>query len=223
MPCRLARRAIRSVVGPGTDSARSYQWASCEGQKYGPVKISCRPRPCTPRCPASSMRGRWTSIAAWRTFSMGADGSVSGAAAWMRPPITRLDMHFSWDEATLWSTGAIARRARGRAAHIDSCAATCSIIVSRRALRGRHNVQIGRLVHGPPIREPILALVGAPDGIRAEHPARVRSRVGRGGHEDHRPSPGHERGRSEDEVLPCDARLDADLDEEAIGRRAALL
>ena len=87
-----------------------------------------------------------------------------------------------------------------------------------RALRGlTHGYRIGRFVHGPPIREPIPALVGAADRIRAEHPARVRRRLGWGGHEDHRPSSGRERGRSEDEVLPRDARLDADLDEEAIG------
>ena len=28
------------MVGPGTGSARSYQCASCDGQKYGPLKTS---------------------------------------------------------------------------------------------------------------------------------------------------------------------------------------
>ena len=40
----------------------SYQCASCDGQKYGPLKISCRPRICTPRLPASSMSGMCASI-----------------------------------------------------------------------------------------------------------------------------------------------------------------
>ena len=80
--------AISSVVGPGTGSATSYQCASCDGQKYGPLKTSCRPRICTPLRPASSMSGMCTSIAAWRTVSMGAAGSVSGVAACIRPPIS---------------------------------------------------------------------------------------------------------------------------------------
>ena len=77
----LAYPAMSSVVGPGTDSAMLYQWASCDGQKYGPLKISCRPRICTPRFPASSISGTCASIDAWRMVSIGVFGSVMGDAA----------------------------------------------------------------------------------------------------------------------------------------------
>ena len=40
-----------STVGPGTGSAASYQRLSCDGQKYGPLKISCRQRIWTPFLP----------------------------------------------------------------------------------------------------------------------------------------------------------------------------
>src|SRR3954453_16189021 len=77
---------MRSVVGPGTGSAMSYQWGSCDGQKYGPLNTSCRPRICPPRRPASSINGRCTSIDACRILTIDTAGSVIGDAAWIRPP-----------------------------------------------------------------------------------------------------------------------------------------
>ena len=50
-------------------------------------------------------------------------------------------------------------------------------------------------VHRDQVRESVPALVGAADGVGEQHPARVRARLGRRGHEDDRPSPGGERVR----------------------------
>ncbi len=75
-------------MGPGTASAMSHQRASCEGQKYGPLKTSCRQRICTPFLPASSMKGRCFSNIASRTAATEAFGSLRGLLHWMRPPMT---------------------------------------------------------------------------------------------------------------------------------------
>ena len=100
-PARARRPGRPSPSGTSSRTPPSARWSaraparrcrtsarSCDGQKYGPLKISCRPRICTPFVPASSMSGRCASIAASRTSSIGAAGSVSGAAAWIRPPRT---------------------------------------------------------------------------------------------------------------------------------------
>src|SRR5262249_60433472 len=80
-----ASLATASVVGPGTGSAASYQRLSCPGQKYGPLKISCRHRIWTPRLPASWIIGRcFSNIAAWIS-AMLRDLSLVGFEAWVRP------------------------------------------------------------------------------------------------------------------------------------------
>src|SRR5687768_7323916 len=88
MPCFAAAFATASVVGPGTGSAASYQRLSWPGQKYGPLKISCRQSTCTPFFPASSMNVMCLSRAAFWTFAMGCDSSFTGLLHWIRPPIT---------------------------------------------------------------------------------------------------------------------------------------
>src|SRR5260221_3793619 len=73
------------MVGPGTGSAASYQRLSWPGQKYGPLKISCRHRICTPFLPASWIIGRcFSSIAAWISAT-DFDSSLMGLLAWIRP------------------------------------------------------------------------------------------------------------------------------------------
>src|SRR5438445_2927236 len=84
----FAYPAIRSVVGPGTGSAMSYQCGSCEGQKYGPLKTSWSPRIWTPFFPASSMKGMCLEIASSLTCSIGVEGSDVGVAHWIRPPMS---------------------------------------------------------------------------------------------------------------------------------------
>src|SRR6476469_5746531 len=83
----LAYSAMRSVVGPGTDSAEAYQALSWPGQKYGVLKISCRQRICTPWRPASSISGMcfctMASIISW----MEPSPSVIGKLIWMRPDL----------------------------------------------------------------------------------------------------------------------------------------
>jgi hypothetical protein len=78
MECLRARACITSTVGPGTLSAASYQRMALEGQKYGPLKISCRQRIWTPFWPASSMYGRWTSRALSLICWTVADSSLRG-------------------------------------------------------------------------------------------------------------------------------------------------
>src|ERR1035438_10754932 len=93
----FATFAMASVVGPGTLSAASYQRGSCGGQKYGPLKISCSPRICTPFFPASWMSRRCKSIAAFCTFASGAFGSETGLCVWIRPTVTFRGMRLtSW-------------------------------------------------------------------------------------------------------------------------------
>src|SRR5947209_8599484 len=88
MPYFFASGASLSTVGPGTASAASYQRRSCPGQKYGPLKISCRQRICTPFLPASWMNGRcFSSIADWISAT-DLVSSLMGLAAWMRPEMT---------------------------------------------------------------------------------------------------------------------------------------
>src|ERR1700748_2930273 len=84
----------RLTVGPGTSSAMSHHFESCEGQKYGPLKTSCRQRICTPFLPASSMNGRCFSNIASRTAGTEAWGSLSGLLHWIRPPMTLRAMLF---------------------------------------------------------------------------------------------------------------------------------
>src|SRR5580765_8075490 len=78
--------ATASVVGPGTLSAASYQRLSWPGQKYGPLKISCRHSTCTPFLPASSISGTCLSNIACLIFSTGTLSSLIGLLHWMRPP-----------------------------------------------------------------------------------------------------------------------------------------
>src|SRR5438874_3449233 len=49
----MIRRPPRSTLFPYTTLFRSHHLASWLGQKYGPLKTSCRQRICTPRLPAS--------------------------------------------------------------------------------------------------------------------------------------------------------------------------
>src|SRR5262245_2929086 len=77
-----------STVGPGTGSAASYHRRSWPGQKYGPLKISCRQRIWTPFLPASWIIGRcFSSIAAWISAT-DLDSSLTGLLAWIRPLVT---------------------------------------------------------------------------------------------------------------------------------------
>src|ERR1041385_5443313 len=88
IPYFFASGASLSTVGPGTASAASYQRRSCPGQKYGPLKISCRHRIWTPFLPASWIIGRcFSSIAAWISAT-GLVSSLMGLEAWIRPAIT---------------------------------------------------------------------------------------------------------------------------------------
>src|SRR5258708_447134 len=87
--------ASASVVGPGTDSAASYQRLSCPGQKYGPLKISWRQSTCTPFLPASSINGTCLSSIAFLIFSTGCDSSLIGLLHWIRPPISLRGMQGS--------------------------------------------------------------------------------------------------------------------------------
>src|SRR5580765_3562229 len=80
--------ATASVVGPGTLSAASYQRLSWPGQKYGPLKISCRHSTCTPFLPASSISGTCLSNIACLIFSTGTLSSLIGLLHWIRPPTT---------------------------------------------------------------------------------------------------------------------------------------
>src|SRR6185503_10504579 len=87
-----------SHVGPGTGSAASYQRLSWPGQKYGPLKISCRQRIWTPFLPASWIIGRcFSSIAAWISAT-DLLSSLIGLLAWMRPLMTLRAMDRSPDE-----------------------------------------------------------------------------------------------------------------------------
>src|SRR5580698_5964365 len=87
-----ASGASFSTVGPGTGSAASYQRRSWPGQKYGPLKISCRHRIWTPFLPASWIIGRcFSSIAAWISAT-DFDSSLMGLLSWMRPEISFFDM-----------------------------------------------------------------------------------------------------------------------------------
>jgi hypothetical protein len=62
--------------------------AAWPGQKYGPLKISCRQRIWTPFLPASSIIGRcFSSIACWISAT-GRDSSLIGLLAWIRPDRT---------------------------------------------------------------------------------------------------------------------------------------
>src|SRR6187551_327477 len=77
-----------STVGPGTGSAASYQRLSWPGQKYGPLKISCRQRIWTPFLPASWIIGMcFSSIAAWISATVRVS-SLMGLLAWIRPLVT---------------------------------------------------------------------------------------------------------------------------------------
>ena len=67
-----------AVVGPGTSSAESYQRTAWPGQKYGPLKISCRHRIWTPFLPASSMKGMCAASAASLIAWTGFDSSLTG-------------------------------------------------------------------------------------------------------------------------------------------------
>src|SRR5678815_1308730 len=83
-----ASGASFSTVGPGTGSAASYQRLSWLGQKYGPLKISCRHRIWTPCLPASWIIGRcFSNIAAWMSATL-RDSSLIGFPAWIKPLMT---------------------------------------------------------------------------------------------------------------------------------------
>src|SRR5688572_14285702 len=84
-----------SVVGPGTDSAASYQRASWLGQKYGPLKISCKHSICTPFFPAAWTSGMCFSTAAAWISATGRASSFNGFEHWIKPPRTILDTHSS--------------------------------------------------------------------------------------------------------------------------------
>src|SRR5437660_12904898 len=88
MRCLAASFATASVVGPGTGSAASYQRLSWPGQKYGPLKISCRQRICTPFFPASSISGACLSNIACLILATGCDSSLIGLLHWMRPAMS---------------------------------------------------------------------------------------------------------------------------------------
>src|SRR5690349_16808471 len=83
----LAYSAIRSVVGPGTVSADSYQALSCPGQKYGVLKISCRHRICTPCSPAFSIYGICFCTIASLISSMVPSPSVFGKLICINPDL----------------------------------------------------------------------------------------------------------------------------------------
>src|SRR5262249_58994641 len=68
--------------------AASYQRTFCEGQKYGPLKISCKQRICTPFLPASSSMGRCFSNIADGISATGFDSSLTGFEAWINPHFT---------------------------------------------------------------------------------------------------------------------------------------
>src|SRR5262245_41431415 len=77
-----------STVGPGTGSAASYQRWSWSGQKYGPLKISCRHRIWTSCLSVSWIIGRcFSNIAVWTSATL-RDSSLIGLEAWIRPLMT---------------------------------------------------------------------------------------------------------------------------------------
>src|SRR5438093_2248221 len=106
MWCFAASFATASVVGPGTGSAASYQRLSWLGQKYGPLKISCRQRIWTPFFPASSMSGTCLSNLACLTLETGTDSSLIGLLHWINPPISLRGIRCS-----SWTMGLRARTA----------------------------------------------------------------------------------------------------------------
>src|SRR4051812_12474120 len=72
-------------------STASYHRGFCSAQKYGPVKISCMQRICTPSFPARSISFRCFSTLASRMTSI--FSSVSHACvAWIRPHFTIWDI-----------------------------------------------------------------------------------------------------------------------------------
>src|SRR2546423_15675870 len=79
---------MTSVVGPGTASAISHHLESWLGQKYGPLKTSCKERIWTPCSPAFSMYGRCFSSIASRTSGTEALSSFSALLIWMSPHFT---------------------------------------------------------------------------------------------------------------------------------------
>src|SRR3989339_1861848 len=83
----LAYSFNRSTVGPGTLSAVLYHLMSCEGQKYGVVKISCMQRICTPCLPAFSMKGMCFSNIADVMASMLPSPSCMGSEHCMIPDL----------------------------------------------------------------------------------------------------------------------------------------
>src|ERR1043166_625819 len=80
--------ATASVVGPGTLSAASNRRLSWQGQKWGPLKISCRQSTWTPCLPASSISGTCLSNIACLIFSTGTLSSLIGLLHWISPPIS---------------------------------------------------------------------------------------------------------------------------------------
>src|SRR3954464_4422505 len=102
----LATAERRFTVGPGIGSAASYQRLSCDGQKYGPLKISCRHKMPTPFLPASSIIGRCVSnIADWISAT-GRLSSLIGFDIWMRPHFTvRLLLMFRLHQVDRMSVG----------------------------------------------------------------------------------------------------------------------
>ena len=76
----------------------------------------------------------------------------------------------------------------------------CATIVTRPTLRAEPERDHGRRsvddVHRRALREPVPAVVGAADRVGVEHPARVRGRLGRRRHQDHRPASGGQRARA---------------------------
>src|SRR5512140_3336341 len=80
------------VVGPsGIFSTASNQRGFCSAQKYGPVKISCMQRICTPSLPAWSPYLRVRSIGAFRLVSL--DSSVPAAReVWIKQQFSGRDI-----------------------------------------------------------------------------------------------------------------------------------
>src|SRR6478736_3864523 len=90
MPYFLATACSLVTVGPGTGSAASYQRTACDGQKYKPLKISCRQRICTPFLPASSIIGRcFSNMADWISVTL-LVSSLIGFEHWISPHFTVL-------------------------------------------------------------------------------------------------------------------------------------
>ncbi len=90
--CRFASSCMSFVVGPsGIGSTASYQRVLCSAQKYGPVKISCIDRICTPSRPACSMRPRCFSTFASRIVSI-FSWVEQACVAWINPHFTTRGM-----------------------------------------------------------------------------------------------------------------------------------